>query len=179
MDRRISGKFLFLCAAVFLPAVSRVNAQNSVVEELRKEWAINRMQAFRVADPMPTEKYEYRPTPKDRSFGGILTHMIGQNMTWMEAVAGDPASGFEKRVGELKSKPEILKAMTEYFDYGSKVLANLSEQKALEPIPSAGRRPAPRWVIVAQAIRHGAEHYGNLDGYLQLNGVGRRGNEKN
>jgi uncharacterized damage-inducible protein DinB len=161
-----------------MAGVVRVNAQNSVVEELRKEWAINRMQAFRVAEPMPADKYEYRPGPKDRSFGGLITHMIGQNMTWMEAVAGDPDSGFEKRVAQLKSKVEILKAMTEYFDYGSKVLANLTDQKALETIPSVGRRTAPRWVIIAQAIRHGAEHYGNLDAYLQLNGIDRRGKEK-
>ena len=64
----------------------------------------------------------------------------------------------------------MLKAVVEYFDYGTKVLADMTDQEAMGTV-TRRNRPAPRWVVVMQAIGHSKEHYGNLVTYLRLNGM--------
>ena len=117
----VRGKLLSLGLAILFGGALRSSAQtqNPFVDELRKEWEVHRTQVMRSTEPMPEEKFQYRPTPKDRSFQEILVHLIVTNQPWMEAVAGEPDSGWAKRVQGLKTKAEIMKATAEYLDYGA------------------------------------------------------------
>ena len=164
------GKFLYFFVAVLLAGVARGNAQTSMVENLRAEWEAQRRQFGNIAAAMPSEKFHYKATPEVRSFGEIIVHVADDNMAYMEAVAGVNPGGSE-RYSNLKTRPEILKALTDYFDYGAKVLADLTDQKAMESIPYERRGNLPRWRLVMQATGHSKEHYGNLVTYMRLNGL--------
>jgi len=125
-----------------------------------------------IAEAMPSDKFQFQPTPEVRGFGAIIAHLAGENMTWMETVAGVAKPGPAERFEQLKTRPEILGALSDCYEYGAKVLASLTDQKAMETIPFPfGRRQGPRWVMVMQAIGHSKEHYGNLVTYLRLNNI--------
>ena len=167
----IQGKCpLFLLAMVFLGA-QRLPAQNPIATELRKQWDASRKQLVQIAEAMPESKFAYRATPEVRSFGEIILHVAGENMTWMETTAGLPKPGVNERFEHLKTRAEILRALSDHFDYGAKVLADMNDAKALESIPFGRRGPTPRWVIVMQAVGHNKEHYGNLVTYVRLNNM--------
>lgn len=105
-------------------------AQDTVAEQLRAQWESSRRQMVHIADAMPPEKFDFRPTPEVRSFREIVAHFAGEGMTWMEMLAGkmpESAEQFEQlnqRFGGLETKADILKALSDSYDYGAKVLAD-------------------------------------------------------
>ena len=168
--KRAVARFIVLLAASLPIGAAVGSAQNPIVEQLRAQWAASRKQLAQIAEAMPAGKYQYQPTAEVRSFGALVAHVAGYNMMWMETVAGVPKPGSPERFDHLKTRPEILKALSDCFDYGDKVLAGLNDQKAMELVPSETRQ-RPRWVVVEQAIGHAKEHYGNMVTYMRLNGI--------
>ena len=165
-----AGRVVVVLAAILALGAQWLPAQSSVAEQLRQQWTASRRQIVAIAEVMPESKFHYKPTPEVRSFGELVAHIAGEGRTWMETVAGVPQPGAAERFDALKDRAEILKTLSEFFDYGSKALADLTDPKALEVVPF-GRRQVPRWVIVMQTIGHNKEHYGNLVTYLRLNGI--------
>ncbi len=170
MKHRVRGFLLFLAAVVWA-AVPMKAAEGGLVEQLQSQWEASRRQMVRIAEAMPGNKVDYRPTPEVRSFAEIVVHLAGENMNWMETVEGAPKAGTDNRFEHLTTRPEILKALSDYYDYGAKVLADLTDQQAMESVPYFRGELPPRWVIVVDAIGHSKEHYGNLVTYLRLNSI--------
>lgn len=164
------GRFGFLLTAILAVGAQQLPAQSSIAEQLREQWTSSRRQLVRVAEAMPADKFNYQATPEVRSFGEILAHVADEGLMEMEAVAGAAQPGSPERFGSLRGRAEILRALSEYFDYGSMVLAGMTDQQALESVTIRGRQ-SPRWLIVMQTIGHNKEHYGNLVTYLRLNGI--------
>jgi uncharacterized damage-inducible protein DinB len=160
--------FLFLAAAGL--AAVPASAAEGFVEELKAQWESSRRQLVAVAEAVPQDKYNYRPTPEVRTFREIIVHVAGENLSWMEIVGGVPQPGEHTRFEHLTAREDVLQAVTEYFDYGTKVLAGMTDQEAMGTVIQRNR-PTPRWVIVVQAIGHSKEHYGNMVTYLRLNGM--------
>jgi uncharacterized damage-inducible protein DinB len=122
-----------------------------------------------IAEAMPADKYSFRPTPEVRSFGEIINHVAGEGRMELEVVGG-VQPGTPERYDSLKNRAEIVRALSEYFDYGTGVLASMTDQQALESV-TLRQRPSPRWAVVVGAIGHNKEHFGNLVTYLRLNGI--------
>jgi uncharacterized damage-inducible protein DinB len=162
--------FAFLPIALLGIGALQLSAQSSVAEQLREQWTSSRRQMVRIAEAMPADKYSYQPTPEVRSFGEILAHVAGEGLMEMEAVGGVAQPGSPERFSSLRGRAEILRALSEYFDYGATVLARMTDQQALELV-SLRSSQSPRWLIVMQTIGHNKEHYGNLVTYLRLNGI--------
>jgi uncharacterized damage-inducible protein DinB len=159
----------FLLTFSTLVSSQSLSAQNSIADELRREWANSRRQMVALAEAMPADKYGYKATPEVRSFGEILTHVAGEGRMEMEAVAGAQL-GSSERYASLRDRAEIVRALSEVFDYGAGVLANMTDQQALASA-TLRQRQSPRWVIVMGVIGHNKEHYGNLVTYLRLNNI--------
>jgi uncharacterized damage-inducible protein DinB len=151
----------------------------SVAEILRQQWEASRKQMTAITDAMPDDKFDFRPVPEVRSYGEIVAHFAGENQTWMEILNGTrnmPETGAEfdklgERYSNLKTKAEIMKALTDTYDYGAKVLASWDETTATGA-PAPNIVGAPRWrFVLIQVIGHTKEHYGNLVTYLRLNHI--------
>ena len=160
--------FLFLMVAV---AGMRVSvAADSVVEELRRQWQSTRSLVTGLAEAIPENKYDYRPTPEVRSFREQLQHVVGENYMFMGMAAGEKPP-VPVPPENLKTRAELLKALSESYDYGTKVLAALTDKKALEAVPGFGGQKTPRLGIVINNLKDNMDHYGNMVTYLRLNGL--------
>jgi len=168
MDRAWK-KFPFLCVIILLAGVSLASAQKSMVEHLRAEWEAERREFSGITEAM-RDHFSYRATPEVRTFGEIVVHVIDENTGFLDGAAGSKSAP-EDRFSNLKTPPEILKAVNEHFDYGDKVLAGMTEQQAMASAPYRNRGEVPRWLLIMQAIGHAKEHYGNLVTYTRLNGI--------
>ena len=141
-----------------------------MVEHLRSEWEAERKEFGDIATAMPADKLNFRATPEVRTFAEIIVHVLDDNMNFLEAVAGAKLHA-EDRYANLKTRQEILKALNDYHEYGAKILADMTDQKAMESVPYGRRGDLPRWRLVMTAIGHAKEHYGNLVTYMRLNGL--------
>ena len=105
-----------------------------------------------------------------RTFREIAIHLIGENYTFFSRVSGDNP-GSNARFNTLKSRDEIVKALRESYEYGDKVWAGLTEEKALEMVEGRGGQRVQRWSAILGVIQDNMNHYGNLVVYLRLNGI--------
>lgn len=160
-----------LTASIFilLMSIAPVRAADDIVGPLRTQWGATRNLVLNLAEIIPEAKYDYRPTPAIRSFREQLTHLVYENFTFMSMVAGDPAPDRAK-FEALKSRDEIMKALTDSYAYGERTLADLTDAKAVEKITMRGQSVV-RWYPVLFNIQDSMAHYGNLVIYVRLNGL--------
>ncbi|MBI3894424.1 MAG: DinB family protein [Acidobacteria bacterium] len=165
-----------ICLALFIAGLvggqKSIAAECDVVGPLQQRWEGTRNLVIPLAEAFPEEKYDYKPTPEVRSFREQLIHLISENQRYMAMVAGE-APKDQSQLERLTKREEILKTLVESYDYGTRVLSNLDEQKAMEmiPVPSFLGQQMARWSVVMWNIVDNMDHYGNLVVYLRLNKI--------
>ena len=142
----------------------------SFLAPTRATWESTRTLVLGIADSVPEDKYDFKPTPAVRTVREILIHLIGENYTFLSRVSGENL-GSNARFDSLKSRAEIMKALRESYDYGARVWAGLTEEKALEMVAGRGGQQIQRWAAILGVIQDNMNHYGNLVVYLRLNGI--------
>ena len=142
----------------------------SFLTPTKATWESTRTLVLGIVEIMPEDKYDFKPTPAVRTFRENVIHLIGENYTFFGRVSGENLPS-NARFDTLKSRDEIVKALRESYDYGSKVWAGLTEEKALELIEGRGGQRVQRWSFILVAIQDNMNHYGNLVVYVRLNGL--------
>jgi len=142
----------------------------SFLTPTKATWESTRTLLLAIADSVPEDKYDFKPTPAVRTFREILVHLIGENYMFFSRVSGDTL-GSNARFDTLKSRAEIMKALRESYEYDARVWAGLTEEKALEMVAGRGGQQIQRWAAILAAIQDNMNHYGNLVVYLRLNGI--------
>ena len=143
--------------------------KDRIVGPLRTQWEMTKGLVLGIAEIIPESKYDYRPTPEVRTFRDQLTHLVSENMYYVSMVAGDPPPDRAK-IEAMRSRDEILKALKDSYDYGTKTLANLTDDKASELIDLRGQK-VQRWYASLYNIQDNMDHYGNLVVYVRLNNM--------
>jgi uncharacterized damage-inducible protein DinB len=161
-----------LALLALLGNVTAVAAQpgfpaTSFLTPAKATWDSTRTLVTGIVEVMPEDKYDFRPTPNVRTFRDNVIHLVAENYLFFGRVAGE---NLGNPAQNLKSRDELLKALKESYDYGAKVWAGLTEEKALEMIEVRGQK-VQRWSAILGAIQDNMNHYGNLVVYARLNGL--------
>ena len=168
--KRHVAKYFLLSAAVVLAGAQMAAAADPIMEELQKQWEATRSKIVRIAEEVPETKYDYKATPEVRSFREILVHLARENHLYMGYAAGTGRPDVS-RFNNLRSRTEILKALSESYDYGAKILADMNDQKLLETVSFFRGQQVPRLTAVLANMKDNHEHYGQLVVYLRVNGI--------
>src|SRR5271170_4588603 len=119
---------------------------------------------------MPADKFNYKPTPDQTTFGHLVVHIIGSNNNGCAKAADVPAP----KVDELKetdSKDKLLAAATASFDFCSDALSKMDDSKLGDSVELFGGRQFPRSMAALGLASSLADHYGAAAMYLRLNGI--------
>ncbi len=119
-------------------------------------------------DKVSDELWNWRPTPKVRTFGELFAHIAdGQYEFCGAAVEGKPVDkGIEKTA---KTKAEVSAALTKAFEYCEAGYKTLTEKSAVEMVTFG--RPMTRIAVMDFNAAHNMEHYGNLVTYMRLKDI--------
>jgi uncharacterized damage-inducible protein DinB len=134
---------------------------------VKTTWESTRNLVIGIVEVMPEDKYDFKPTPNVRTFRDNVIHLVAENYLFFGRVAGE---NLGNPAQNLKSRDELIKALRESYDYGAKVWAGLTEERALEMIEVRGQK-VQRWSAILGAIQDNMNHYGNLVVYVRLNGL--------
>ena len=136
------------------------------------------LQFVAVAKAMPAEKYDFSPDSLKvagsdykgvRTFASEVRHVAEMNFVIYDVMSGLKPDMDPDSIKDLKSKEEIISALTRSFAYGHKALLTLNVANASEmPADSHGMTRAG---IAAYVMVHDADHYGQLSEYLRMNGI--------
>jgi len=143
--------------------------KNPVSTVLRTSLASRQENTLAAIDAMPADKFGYKPTPDQMSFGHLVVHIIESNNGLCAKVADVPAPKVEE-FKETDPKDKLLAAARASFDFCSSALANVDDSKLGDNV-DFGRVQGPRVMGVFFLVGGWADHYGAAAMYLRLNGI--------
>ncbi len=145
-------------------------AQSPVADAFRsneKRVGTNLMAA---ADEVPADKYSYKPTPAQMTFGDIVAHLAEGNDFFCGAIGGMKAPTRAKVTG-TDPKDQLVAALKATFAFCDRALASLDDTKLGEQLPSFGGKTMARAALMTAATGDWADHYSQMANYLRLNGM--------
>lgn len=156
-------KNVMMAAMLLCPTLALAQAASPVSADLAKDWADQKARMVALAEAMPADKYEFKATPEQRTYGEQLLHLAQGHVRFLKAV--DPAGKVPApSLGEAHDRDSVIKAVSAAYDYGQKVIeggGDLAEK--------GGERTRAR--AVWAAMLNAMNHYGQCVVYLRLNGI--------
>jgi DinB superfamily len=160
-----------LCLAVCfltLPAIAQTkNPVSSVIKEILPRQTKNIEAEI---DLMPADKFNYRPTEAQITFGHLAVHIAESNYLLCAKASDTPAPKAEE-LKETDGKDKLSAAVKASFDFCSTVMAKTDDSKLGDTIEAFGGRQAPRAFAFIALASGWADHYAAAAQYLRLNGI--------
>jgi uncharacterized damage-inducible protein DinB len=160
------------CGVVALFGAGSAHTQTvSLQVELLKDWSALKTTMHRIADEMPADRYSFRPTDAQQTFGERTVHVAIVNVALLSAI-GETAIPRPAIDPKATTKDAALKALDDSFDYGIALLKAQSDQTLLQPAgaPPPFLGPSSRARIIGFLVGHTWDTYGQMAVYLRLNG---------
>ena len=161
--------FTCLCLLAVIATTRPAFAQATIHGDLSKDWAGQKTLLVTLANTMPEDKYGFKPTPAQRTFGEHVLHIAQINVMLTKALGGktpEPAINMK-----ATTKADMIKAMSDSFDYGAKVIAEFNNTTIQETIQAPFMGPSTRARIMFFLNGHTQDTYGQMVVYLRLNGL--------
>jgi uncharacterized damage-inducible protein DinB len=169
MNRTVVIPVLLLLAASGSAQIA-AQTQNPVSSALRDILPGRQKNTIAAVDAMPADKFSYKPTPDQMTFGHLVGHMIGSNYMFCSKASGVPAPKVEEP-SETDSKDKLASALKDSFQFCSEALAKMDDSKLGETTEGFGGKQVTRaWFSMVLASSW-ADHYAETAMYLRLNGV--------
>ena len=180
---RYSGKFLLLTlmATLFFPLVNAQTAPKvdyapkppgSPSKALLDNWNEIGRKLIAMAEDFPEDKYDFKPTPAQRSFAEQQLHAAGANYFFINPVKGvRPPIGDPKR-SDYKTKAAIVEYVKQSFADGAALIKSKGDGGLndlwVDPFSNQQTRFSDgAWGF----IEHSGEHYGQLVVYYRVAGL--------
>lgn len=162
--------FTAVALALALSASALAQAPASPVANVLRDMLTGREKNTVAAfEEMPAEKFAYKPTPEQMSFGHLAAHIVEGNYFLCANVGDVPQPKVELKGTEGKEK--LVAAMKSSFDFCRTALAKADDGKMRETITwFDGKKRERAWAFVGLASSW-ADHYGMAAMYLRLNGL--------
>ena len=148
---------------------------SNLVCEVENDWSRNNVMLYGLANSMPEDKFGYKPTPAQQTFGERVLHVAQVNLMLLQALgAKTPMPVID--VNAI-SKAASMDALQRVGGYGVAVIKELGEQGLLARIDSPG---LVGWFMGPQVSRqrvlyflmtHSQDTYGQLVVYARMNGI--------
>jgi uncharacterized damage-inducible protein DinB len=152
-----------------LSAPSLAQAQSvSLQAEVLKDWAALKDTMHKLAADMPAEKFTFKPTDGQQTFGERVVHVATANVYFLGLLGGTaPKPTIDPKV---TTKEAALKALDDSFDYGAAVLKEQTDLTQPVAAPPKFLGPSSKARIMTFLVGHTQDIYGQLAVYLRLNG---------
>jgi uncharacterized damage-inducible protein DinB len=164
---------MFFCVVMVAVAASPLLAQSTspgMAKEILAAWERAAADITDVAEAMPEERYDFKPTPDIRTFSDQLVHVAGVVQRFI-----DTAKGTKRESGDAHKtmpKAEVVRLLKETFQEGKEMIGSLTDAQLLEQVKFPfGDRMVTRYGFWMGPLYQVANHYGQLIVYLRLNDI--------
>lgn len=121
------------------------------------------------AEEMPSDKYNYRPTPAQNTFRHLIVHIATANLNFCSLMSGSGAyTGPLPK--EEQTKEVLVAALKASFDLCTQKLELLDDSK-LEDQLTAGRGSVALGTILVTFVQDYGDHYAQEAAYLRSAGL--------
>lgn len=147
-------------------------ACTTVACDVAGSWERSKAQITGIANAMPEDKFGFKSTPAQRSFGEHVLHIAQVDVMLLSTLgAKAPAPTINMKA---TTKADILAQLKASMDYGSAVMAEFSTDAAVtervKSLPFLGATTS-RLNVIYFSLGHSQDTYGQMVVYLRLNGL--------
>jgi len=140
--------------------------------EVLAEVIVQENKFTRLAEAIPTEKYNWRPSPDTRSFAEVFLHVSAANYNLYKLVGTPPPAGLDIKELEKSTtdKTKVVSTLKESFVHAKKAITAMSDADLEKSMDWFGGKNTERGVLLF-ILRHGAEHLGQSIAYARFVGI--------
>lgn len=153
-----------------LASAAAAQSKSPVTDVLREMLNGREKNTVAAFETMPADKYDYKPTADQMTFGHLAAHIVEANYYFCANVGDVP----QPKVDELKGtegKEKLVPAMKASFEFCHTALAKADDSTMNQEITwFDGKKRARTWAFLGLASSW-ADHYGAAAMYLRLNGL--------
>ena len=132
-----------------------------------KHWQMAKEFTLAVAEAMPAESYDFRPTPEQMTFGRLMTHIGAQNSDSCAVATGsialpEPAA---------QDKTTAIKYLTQTFDACAAALQAIPPDRLSAEAYKFQGQPVLAYEALWYTFTHMAHHRGQAEVYLRVKNI--------
>jgi uncharacterized damage-inducible protein DinB len=126
-----------------------------------------------MAEDFPEDKYDFKPTPAQRSFAEQLLHAAGANYYFINPVMGQkPPAEEDLKRDNYKTKADVVAVVKKSFADGAAALKAKGDKGMTDLVVEPfGHQQVRVYDYAYGFIEHCGEHYGQLVGYYRQSGL--------
>jgi DinB superfamily len=160
--------YIFLLFAATAVLAQEKNPVTSVAREILPRQQKNLVAA---AEEMPADKFGYKPTEQQMTFGHLVLHIIGSNNHLCSTIGDVPEVKAPVPLKETDGKDKLVAGLKASFDFCTTALAKVDDSKLGDEVELFGGRKGPRAFALIALTNDWADHYSSAAMYLRLNGL--------
>jgi uncharacterized damage-inducible protein DinB len=160
------------------PFLTRAQAQGAAAKPLPspsqavlESWNDVGRKLIAMAEDFPEDKYDFKPTPAQRSFAEGLLHAAGANYFFTDPAMGKktPPEEDPKR-DQYKTKADVVAFVKKSFADGAAAIKTKGDA-GMNEVVTVGHDQTRIGDLAYGLIEHDGEHYGQLVVYYRLAGL--------
>jgi hypothetical protein len=169
--RRNFMKRMIVGCIVLLSIVAAAQQTKSPVSDVARTMLAGREKnTVGAFEAMPADKFGYKPTPDQMTFGHLAAHIVSSNYFFCSNAGGVPQPKMDELKG-TEDKAKLVAAMKASFEFCHTALAKADDSGLAENMTWLDGKPRPRaWAFMVLSSSW-ADHYGMAAMYLRLNGL--------
>jgi len=155
-----------------MPAAQTAQApvNNPISGALRDILPNRQKNTIAAVEAMPADKFSYKPTPEQMTFGHLVAHMVEANYGLCSGAAAVPAPKVEE-VKDTDAKDKLVAALKASFDFCASALSKMDDSKLGEMTAGMGGQQVSRARFALGIASNWADHYAEAAMYLRQNGI--------
>src|SRR5213083_1060105 len=155
---------LALCAA---PAVGAAE-QNPVADAFRAMEQRHAKNITDAAEEMPADKYGFKPTPAQMSFGDVVAHLVREGNDYLCGSSSGQKAPVRGTVTGTDAKDKLVANLKASFDFCQTAFAGMQDAQLGDSIDFFGGRKQTRAMGALITVADWADHYSQMAIYLRL-----------
>ncbi|HXC33104.1 MAG TPA: DinB family protein [Verrucomicrobiae bacterium] len=165
----------FIClVAICLagPVLGRAQdaATNPVASSVRKAFDEYAKDLVATAQIMPEDKYSFKPTPENMTFGKTIGHIADVNNAICSKMFTAPATPLAKS-SDADSKAKLVAGLKASMDYCGEQFSKMTDANLADMVPFFGGKQITRMGAALAVVTDFADHYAGLSIHLRMNGL--------
>jgi uncharacterized damage-inducible protein DinB len=169
MRSRLGTTLLAVCTLPLTVVVAQ--AQNPVSNGIRAMAQRQTKNIVDAAEEMPADKYGYKPTPAQMSYGDVVAHLIKEGNNYLcSAASGMKQPDVDKFTG-ADPKDKLVAGLKASFKFCETALAQVQDAQLSDSIDFFGGRKVTKALAGLITVADWADHYSQMAIYLRLNGL--------
>jgi uncharacterized damage-inducible protein DinB len=156
----------------FREAAKPAPAAKGAAELVLDQWNDIGRKLTAMAEDFPEDKYEFKPTPAQRSFAAQLIHAAGSMYYFTDVVDGKkPRYPDDPKRDELKTKAQIVTFVKKCIADGQEKIKAKGDKGIMDIVDGGNGQMVPVYDLAYGLIEHSGEHYGQLVVYYRVAGL--------